>query len=89
MWDRDTLRGYRTLIFHSLYGVPAAVLMLLDITHEIDITPILERLGVGVADVPLYLSCIAAGSVVLRFMTATPMFHRDDPAAPVPPIWKA
>lgn len=76
MWEtvrafNERVKGYRTLIFNSLYGVPMAVLALLDITHEIDITPILERLGVQAADVPLYLSCIAAANFILRWLTTT------------------
>lgn len=68
---RERVKGWKTVIYHSLYGVPATVLVALDLLKEIDITPIMVKVGVEVADVPFYLACIAVGGIALRIWGTT------------------
>jgi hypothetical protein len=76
--SRSTLKGWRTVIFHSAYGVPMAVIGVLDITKEVDVTPILSRF-MNIDDVPFVLACIAIVSVGLRMVTSTRMGDQEGP----------
>lgn len=71
------LKGYRTVIFHSLYGLPAAALAVLDVTREVDITPILARF-MSIDDVPFVLAIIAAGAFYLRVISPGFGGHNDE-----------
>lgn len=73
------LKGYRTVIFHSLYGVPAVLLAVLDVTREVDITPILARF-MSIDDVPFVLAIIAAVAFYLRVIS--PGFGGHDEEGP-------
>lgn len=82
MWEtvkawHERLRGWRSVIFHSLYGVPAAVVTLLDMIGAIDITPILKTF-ISVDQVPLALALIATGGVFFRWLTTTRLGCRPD-----------
>lgn len=78
---RERLKGYRTVIFHSLYGVPAAIVMGLDEFKSIDIRPLLERY-VKVEDVPYILVLIALGGIGLRIITTTALGASAAPEGP-------
>ena len=76
MWDRA--RRYRTVIWHSLYGVPCALLGLFDALRGVDLGPILngymptEKVAaIGVA--------ISLTSIFMHFFADTRMQSlRDD-----------
>ena len=73
------LKGYRTVLFHSLYGVPALLLAFADMTHAVDITPILAKLF-KLDDIPFVLACIWCVAFLLRLDTNTGFGDREGPA---------
>lgn len=65
-----TLKGWRTIIFHSLYGLPAVLLLVLDQLHAIDLSPLLS-LWLSPSVVGAIGTGIYVGAVVLRIITNT------------------
>jgi hypothetical protein len=78
MWER--IKRYRTVLFHAAYGLPAAAAFAFDEFKSVDISPLLERAGVRLADIPLVLCLIAVGGVVLHvYADSRPGNLRDTP----------
>ena len=61
------LNRRRNVIFHALYGVPAALALLLDQIKSVDTTPLLSQL-VPAERVPAVITGIAVASIVLHFL---------------------
>ena len=72
------IKGWKTVAFHSLYGVPMFILSILDVTKITDITPLLERF-MKLSDVPLMLCIIAIVSYFLRKVTNTEIGCNEGP----------
>lgn len=81
MQIRERLKGYRTVIFHSLYGVPAAIMVGLDEFKNVDVRPLLEHVFKP-EDVPFYLVMIALGGIGLRIITTTALGASATPEGP-------
>lgn len=71
---RERVKGYKTVIFHSLYGVPGALYFAYSEfkAEGVDITPFIPAKYVA-----LTLSCIAIFGFILRLATTGPFRSKE------------
>lgn len=71
---REHVKGYKTMIFHTLYGVPGILYYIYSEfkAEGVDITPFIPAKYVA-----LTLSCIALVGLVLRLVTTGPFRSKE------------
>ena len=71
------LKGWKNIIWHSLYGAPAAILLLLDQFKALDLTPLLAPFRSG-PTVAAILTGMSVVGILLRLVTDGPVGGRRD-----------